>query len=223
LVFYPVGLAGVYPAPALALPPWKVAAALSILAALSAAALLARRRCPYCLVGWLWYLGMLVPVIGFVQVGSRAMADRFTYLPQIGVGVVLAWLTADLCRRRPAYRGACALAAAVALAVLTGCTWRQVSFWRDSETLWNHALAAGGPNATAYKLLGWALAEAGRSDEAIAQHRQALLVNPNSGEMHLVLAAALRAHHRIDEAMVHYRKAIELRPQWAEGHNDLAP
>ena len=146
---YPAGLAVFYPHPGLNLPLWKVVGALIILVCISAGALAGWRRFPYLLVGWLWYLGTLVPVIGLVQVGLQAMGDRFTYLPQIGLCIALVWGAADACRSWPYRSWVCGITSALVLVVLMGCAWRQTSFWRDSETLWTHALTCTLPNPVA--------------------------------------------------------------------------
>ncbi len=118
-LFYPAGLSAFYPYPG-PLPPWKVWGAILVLAAISLAAAVRWRRNPYLLVGWLWYLGMLVPVIGFVQVGRQAMADRYTYLPQIGLCVAIAWGAAEVVRSRPILRWVCGSAMALVVVALMG-------------------------------------------------------------------------------------------------------
>ena len=155
--FYPVGLVVLYPRLDLDLPLWKIVGAFLLLLAITAVALLGRRRCPYLLVGWLWYLGMLVPVIGLVQVGVGAADDRFTYLPQIGLCLALVWSAADVCRSWPYRRWVCSAASALVLMVLMGCAWRQTSFWRNSETLWTHTLTCTSRNSDANYNLGIAL------------------------------------------------------------------
>ncbi len=149
--FYPAGLAAFYPHPQDSLPLWKIVAAATILIGVSIAAVLGRRRLPYLFVGWFWYVGMLVPVIGVVQVGSQAMADRYTYLPQIGLCIALAWGAAAAAREflsagKTSASSAIgnvyvAIVAAPLLIGLMLCAWRQVSFWRNSETLWARAVA----------------------------------------------------------------------------------
>ena len=135
--FYPAGLTILYRHPG-SWPRWEVAAAAAVLAIITAAAILCWRKCPYLIVGWLWYLGMLVPVLGLVQVGSQAMADRYTYLPMIGVTIALAWLLASAAENWRWGGPVFGAAAALAVAVLMGCAWQQTSYWRNSETLWDH-------------------------------------------------------------------------------------
>ncbi len=133
--FCPLGLATCYPRRP-ELPPWQVAAAALLLVSVTVAAVRWRRQRPYLLVGWLWYVGMLLPVVGLVQFGGQAEADRFTYLPQIGLAVALVWAAADACRTWPRLRPVGAVAAACAVMVLAVLAWRQTSYWHDSETLW---------------------------------------------------------------------------------------
>jgi tetratricopeptide (TPR) repeat protein len=220
-LFCPVGLAAYYPHPEGDLPVWKVIGALAVLACISAGVLARWRRYPYLLVGWLWYVGMLIPVIGLVQVGKIAMADRYTYLPQIGLCIALAWGTIDVCRSWPYRRWLCGVTSALVLAVLMGCAWRQTSFWCDSETLWPHTIACTSPNWLAHNNFGIALASGGRVDEAVAHYRKALEIKPDYSEAHNNLANALAAQGRLDEAMAHYRKSLEIQPNYPEAYYNL--
>jgi tetratricopeptide (TPR) repeat protein len=221
-MFWPVGLAAYYPHPEYHLPFWKALGALVLLTCISAAALKWRRRCPYLLVGWLWYVGMLVPVSGIVQVGSQGMADRFTYLPQIGLYIALAWAVGEACRSWPYRRWLCGVGSALVLTVLMGCAWRQTCFWSDSETLWTHTLACTSGNSPAENSLGLALSSQRRLDEAMEHYREALRFRPDYMEAHTNLGAALSERGRRGEALVHYRKALEVKPGSAIAHNNLA-
>src|SRR3972149_5843265 len=149
-LFYPAGLALALPFPESDLPMWKVMGALLVLAAICGGVVALRRRCPYLLVGWLWYLGMLLPVIGLIQVGKQAMADRYTYLPQIGLCITLAWGVAQFTQSLPYRSSGWGVASALAVAALLGCAWRQTSYWHDSETLWTHTLACTSKNYLAH-------------------------------------------------------------------------
>ncbi len=220
-LFWPVGLAAYYPHPEGDLPAWEVFGSIVVLAGLSLGAFAYRRRYPYLLVGWLWYVGMLVPVIGIVQVGTQAMADRYTYLTQIGPYLALAWGTAQAVAGWPYRRWVCGIASASVLAVLMGCAWRQTSFWRDSETLWNHTLACTSRNGVAHTNLGNALMRRGRVEEAIAHYQKALQINLNHSEAHNNLANALACQGRMDEALAHYRKSLEIQPDYAEARYNL--
>jgi tetratricopeptide (TPR) repeat protein len=155
-------------------------------------------------------------------VGAQSTADRFTYLPEIGLSIALAWSAADVCRRRPGCRLAGSVAAALALAVLTALAWRQTSFWRSGETLWNHALAVSSTNEKAHDLLGLSLADAGRYDEAIAHYRQALEIDPEFSGAHINFGLALCSLRKTDEAIAHFRRALAIEPDNGRAHHDLA-
>jgi tetratricopeptide (TPR) repeat protein len=219
---YPVGLAIFYPHPGANLPLGKVLVAVVVFMLVSSGVLACRRRCPYLLMGWLWYLVMLAPVIGVVQAGWQAMADRFTYLPQIGLCIAMAWGAADLLRCC-SYRGWLGSGAvALVLAVLMGCAWRQTCFWRDSEILWTHALTCTLRNDTAHSKLGMALADSGRHDAAISQYRKALAIKADNAEVHSNLSVALGAQGRLDDAMMHAQEALRVDPRSAGAHFNLA-
>jgi Flp pilus assembly protein TadD len=220
-MFYPAGLAVLYPHPGASLPAWKIVGALLVLAGITVGALVWRRRRPYLLVGWLWYLVTLLPVIGLVQVGLQAMADRYTYLTQIGLYIALAFGVAHACRSWPYRRWVCGIASVLIVAVLMGCAWRQTSFWYDSETLWTHTLACTSRNIVAHNNLGAAFAGLGRVREAMAHLQDALELKPDYAEAHSNLGYALAGLGRTDEAMAHYQKALELNPNYAEAHSNL--
>ena len=220
-MLYPAGLAVLYPLPKGPPPAWEVVAAVAVLLAISTAVFAARRKCPYLLFGWLWYLGTLVPVIGLVQVGSQAMADRYTYLTQIGLYVAFAWGAAHVAGSWPSRRRALAAVAALVVAGLMACAWQQTRYWRDSETLWTHTLACTPQNPIAHNNLGLALAGRGQVDEAIAHYRKALEIKPDYAEAHNNLGNALAGRGQIDEAIAHYRKALEIKPDYAKAHYNL--
>jgi Flp pilus assembly protein TadD len=218
---WPVGLAVFYPHPGDSLPIGKVLVAVAVLTLISAAVLACRRRCPYLLMGWLWYLGMLAPVIGLVQAGWQARADRFTYLPQIGLCIALAWGAADVLRSY-SYRGWLGgSVAALVLALLMGCAWRQTSFWSNTETLWAHTVVCTSRNFVAYQGLGRVLAERGKLDEAMAYYRKSLESKPDYAAAYegLGLALVARGHH--DEAMAYYQKALTIEPDSPDLYDDL--
>jgi Flp pilus assembly protein TadD len=220
--FYPVGLAVLYPRPSLDLPFWKVFGASLVLVSITAVALLWRRRCPCLLAGWLWYLGMLLPVIGLVQFGVQAVADRFSYLPQIGLCIALVWAVAEACRSWPYRRWLYGVTSALVLAGFMGCAWRQTSFWRDSETLWTHALACTLRNFTAHDNLGLALAHCGQVDQAIAHYQKALEIKPDYALAHNNLGVVLARRGQVDEAIVQFQRAVEIKPNDMKAHNNLA-
>jgi tetratricopeptide (TPR) repeat protein len=230
MFFYPVGLAIPYPYPSLDLSFWKVFGAVMVLIAFTSAALAWRQRCPYLLVGWLWYLGMLVPVSGLLQFGAHTMiADRFTYLPQIGICVALTWGLADAVRSLPHRRLVCSVGAALILVVLMGCAWRQTSFWRDNETLWNRTLACTPPSRLAHRALGDAFLGLGQIDKAIEQYQTAIATEPDHAtdcatshsQLHYNFGVALASAGRLDEAIEQYQRAVQLRPNDVAAHNNL--
>jgi tetratricopeptide (TPR) repeat protein len=222
--FYPVGLATVYPRPGphlpLSLP--HVFVALVLLLGVTAGTFLARRKFPYLLVGWLWYLGMFLPMIGLVQFGAQTVADRFTYLPQIGLCVALAWSVTDGCRSSRRRRWAGGLIAALVLAMLMGTAWRQTSFWRDSVSMWTHTLACTSRNTLAHYDLGLALANQGRPDEALVQYRKALAIDPHHVNAQTNVAIIFMTRGQFGEAMALYRSALKSDPRSAELHNNMA-
>jgi Flp pilus assembly protein TadD len=215
--FYPVDLALFYPYPVGGPPAWKVAGAIAILAIISAAAVIWRRRCPYFFVGWFWYLGMLAPVAGLVQVADHAMADRYMYLPGIGLSIALAWGGARLAERLP--RGGLVLAAGAGLAtvVLVGLAARQTSLWRDDEVLWSHALACTTDNGKAEYWIGEMLVNSGRLDDAIPHFQRAHEFLPSASCSYNVGLALARAG-RVDEAIVQFRRSVALAPRWPNGY-----
>jgi tetratricopeptide (TPR) repeat protein len=185
----PRNLAVFYPIP-LAIPAWQVAAATVLLAALTALAVWKARRAPWLLVGWLWFLGTLVPVIGLVQVGRQAMADRYTYIPSIGLFVAIVWGIAALARER---RAILSMAAAAAILALAAGTWMQAGYWRDSVALYRHALAVTRGNYVAHVGLAKALTAKRDWTGAAEQYRAALALRPGLTEARAGLAAVLRA------------------------------
>jgi tetratricopeptide (TPR) repeat protein len=224
-LFMPVDLAVNYPHPGDGLPVWKMAGSLAALATITSLAVVNRRQYPYLLVGWLWYLGMLVPVIGILQVGSQARADRYTYLPQIGLCVALAWGAADLARSWSVPRRTQAIAAVLGLAALMGCAWRQTSYWQNTETLWRRAVACRPDDWRAHITLGSALLDQNKLDEAIGQFEK---IAPSYVEAHYNLGMALDRQGKTSEAMVQYEKALEIQPRSttaldanANSHNNL--
>jgi len=218
---FPANLAVLYPHPGNHLYLGKVAVSLLVLLLISAGVWAGRRRHPYLLVGWLWYLGMLVPVIGLVQVGTQARADRYTYLPQIGLYFLLTWGGVALCRKWPCRRAVLGTAAAVILAGLMRVAHVQAGYWQDSITLWTHALICTSENYTAYNNLGIALADRGQSADAIQCYRQAVQLKPDYADAQRNLGARLILQGNLDEAVQHLDRALQLKPDFAEAHNDL--
>src|SRR5213075_387765 len=189
------------------------------LISISVVAIAVRKQRPYLLTGWLWYLGMLVPVIGLVQVGWQGRADRYTYLPQIGLYIAGTWAVADWTALYRHQRTILSTAAIIVIAALSGRAWVQTSYWRDSETLFRHALGVTVNNDVAENNLGIVLLGQGKLDEAISLLQSAVDLRPDNSPAHENLAKALLQKGRVTDALVHYRKLLELQPDNMEVHN----
>ncbi len=220
-MFWPTELAVFYPHPENRLPIWEVSLALIILVGIMAAAFVLRKRAPYLVTGWLWYLGMLVPVIGLLQVGWQGHADRYTYLPQIGLYIAVTWALTDLIRSWRFQRTALSAAALIVIGALSWRGWLQTSYWRDSETLFTHALAVTSNNDVALNNLGIIFLDKGQLDDAISKLQAAIDLRPENAPAHDNLAKALLKKGQVAEAMVHYRKFLELEPANVEARNTL--
>jgi tetratricopeptide (TPR) repeat protein len=220
-MFWPAGLAVFYPHPESRLPVWEISLALIVLVGITAAAFVFRKQAPYFVTGWLWYLGMLVPVIGLVQVGWQGHADRYTYLPQIGLYIAVTWAVADLIRSWRFQRMALGVAALIVVSALSWRGWLQTSYWRDSETLFTHALAVTSNNDVALNNLGIIFLDKGQLDDAISKLEAAIDLRPENAPAHDNLAKALLKKGQVTEAMVHYRKFLELEPANVEARNTL--
>ncbi len=217
--FWPTNLAAFYPHPAARLPIGEAAAALLLLTAISAAVIIRRRPNPYLFVGWFWFLGMLVPVIGLVQVGLQVMADRYGYLPQIGLAIALAWSAAAADReflsagKLPSYRPwTWGIVSGLVLAGLMACAWRQTSFWRDSETLWTRAVRCTTDNDVAHFNLAAELMKQQRYSDAIEHYLETVRIRPAYPHAQCNLAFALNRQGQTQEAIAHYYQAIKYDP-----------
>ncbi len=213
---FPAKLAVFYPHPLGTCPIWKTAAASLFIASAGYWTWRERRRHPYLLTGWLWFLISLTPVIGLVQVGSQAMADRYSYLPSIGLYVAAIWTGSHYASPR-AWR----LAAAAAVASCVVLTHAQLQYWKDGISLWRHSIDVTGPNPVAENALGGELLEAGRLDEAATHLRQAIALDPKYADAYENLGSALRKLGRWQEAESAYRSAIQLAPRDALARNNL--
>jgi tetratricopeptide (TPR) repeat protein len=218
--FWPVDLAVLYPHPG-AWPARTVAACALILFAISALAWRQRRRRPWIGIGWLWFLGTLVPVIGLVQVGLQAIADRYTYLPILGVQIALLWTLREAVPSPGARRGWIALGAGL-LAACGVLTWRQIGVWKNSFTLFDHAIRVTHDNYVAHDNRGLFLFKAGKIEEAMADYRRALAINPAYLNANNNLGYALAQQGRPAEAIPCYRAALRANPNHLEVRNNLA-
>ncbi|MGD0745743.1 MAG: tetratricopeptide repeat protein, partial [Verrucomicrobiota bacterium] len=219
--FWPSGLAVLYPFAARDVVVSSVALSLAVLVGISTGVYVVRRQRPYLLTGWLWYLIMLTPVIGIIQVGSQARADRHTYLPQIGLCLLLTWAAAELCASWRQRRVALGGGAVIILMALIFCARVQTAYWRNSELLWTHALACTSGNWVAHDSLGIALFQKGNVDEAVAHLQKALEIKPDYALAHNNLGNALLEKGKVDEAIVHYQMALEIEPDYADAHYNL--
>jgi protein O-mannosyl-transferase len=216
---WPMRLAVFYPHPENRLLLWEIIASLLLLICLTVLAIALRKQRPYLITGWLWYLGMLVPVIGFVQVGWQGRADRYTYLPQIGLYIAVTWAVADLTALRRHQRTILSAAAILSVGVLSWCAWIQTSYWRDSETLFRHALAVTANNDVAENNLGIVFLRQGKVDQALSLLQAAVDLRPDNSPAHENLAKALLQKGQVADALVHYRKLLKLQPDNIEVHN----
>ena len=176
---WPSDLAMLYPHPQ-SIPLWQAICSLLILLLVSGAAIRAWRRYPYLAVGWFWFIVTLVPVIGLIQVGAQSMADRYTYIPLVGLFVMAAWGIRDLTQNLPYREGILALLAAAVISVSTALTWQQLGYWRDSVSLYRHTLDVTTDNVIIHDNLGITLARKGDLDAAIQEYRKAMRINPFS-------------------------------------------
>ncbi len=212
---WPSGLAFFYPYPS-RWPAGEVVFATLALIAMSITVLLAYRRRPYLAVGWFWYLGTLAPVVGLIQVGHQARADRYTYIPLIGISIMVAWAAAELPRRVVTR-----LLAIAACLGWTVATWVQISYWKDSASLYNRAIAVTDANYLAHLNLGVDLAAQGDYQKAVRELYTSIEENPDQPHARNSLGSVLYSVGRKDEAMEQFAQAIRLQPNEAEPHSNL--
>ena len=217
---WPEGLAIPYPYP-LTFSVSTVALCILLLVGVTLLVLRTIKSKPYMAVGWFWFLGTMVPVIGLLQVGNTPVADRFTYVPQIGLYVLLTWSAADLCARLRHRRWITGGLSMVILVALIFCAHKQASYWRNSEVLWTHTLACTSDNDTAQYNLAEILLKKGRVGEAITHFKQSLQINPGAKDAQNDLGGALFQSGNVDEAIVHYQQALQINPDHADAHYNL--
>ena len=219
-MFWPSDLAIFYPWDTARLGFPRLVVSILLLAGVSGAIFVLRRH-RYLVTGWLWYLIMLGPAIGIIQVGIQAQADRYTYLPQIGLYLLFTWGAADLCIRWNYRRLFLSALSGIILISLIFSARAQTSYWQNSETLWSHALDCTTANTLALENLGEAVLKQGRTDEAIEHFLRALRSRPNLAVSHACLGAALLQKGRSDEALTHLRRALEIDPNHLPAHSSL--
>jgi tetratricopeptide (TPR) repeat protein len=231
-MFWPVDLIPFYVHPENRLEIWRLSLAVVVLIAVTTVAFVRRRQNPYLIVGWFWYLVMLIPVIGIVQVGLQGHADRYTYLPEIGLVIALVWLARDLTKSCWSGGGASAKtgraqkivlgsAAVLVVTALTILSVKQTAYWRDTETLWRHTLAVTPDSDVALTGLGGILFVRGDIDDAIDDYQHALRLRDGNVAAHFGLARALAAKQKTDTAIFHLRKTLDIQPDYIAASNDL--
>ncbi|HEU5312375.1 MAG TPA: hypothetical protein VFU08_01030 [Candidatus Udaeobacter sp.] len=219
---YPIHLALVYPLPKHWPSFWEVAMAIAFLACVTTVVLSFRKKYPYLFTGWFWYVGMLVPVIGIVQVGVQARADRYTYLPQIGLYLIATWTIADLSMAWRYRRQILGVAAAIVITALAWLAWIQSTYWRDSEILWTHTLAVTSDNDVGHASLADLLLRRDRVNEAISHSEEALRIQSRNGNAHNTLGLGLFRTGRANEAVAHWKESLEIKPDNTNAQANLA-
>ncbi len=219
-MFWPHDLAVLYPYPkSIAL--WETIGAGLLLMMTTVFVFRMRRSKPYLAVGWFWYLGTLVPVIGLVQVGSQALADRYTYVPLIGIFIMVTWGISDWISKRHYKKIGLFVAAATILSLLMITSMLQVKYWTNSVTLFEHAVNVTGDNGTAQLNLGEALAEQGNMDKAVEHYKAALKVNPDLAGANFNIGVYFRKEGKIDEAIDHFSKVLNVKSDRAAAQYEL--
>jgi len=221
-MIWPHNLAIYYPYPHV-LPLWQVAGAVFLLLCISYLILRTVKSKPYLVVGWLWYIGTLVPVIGLMQAGLwPATADRFAYIPLIGLFIVIAWGTSDLVARWRFRKIVLVALATTLISILTVTTWLQLRYWQNGVTLFSHALKVIPNNSLLHKELGNALEDQGNFDKAMYYYAKAIQITPNFAEPHNNLGRIFAIHKDYKDAIYHYNEALRIKPTFTEAHNNLA-
>jgi len=224
-MIWPEKLAVLYPHPENALPVWKVIFCGMALVGITIISIRLIRKAPYFAVGWFWYLGTLVPVIGIVQVGGQAMADRYTYIPLIGIFIIVAWGVPELISKWRYKEKVLSVSAGILIPTLMVMTWTQVGHWKNSITIFKHAIRVTDKTyptfAPAHNNLGVALVAEQKNEEAISHYKMAIKINPDNAKAHNNLGAALLTERKIEEAISHYKMAIKINPDFAKAYSNL--
>ena len=218
---WPTNLVVFYPHPGATLESWKVALSIVVLSSISLLVLWGARRFPYLIVGWLWYLGTLLPVSGLLQVGGHAMADRYAYVTLIGVFVLLVWGSAEWLDGSPVRKRFWIGVSLCLLALLSMNTRRQLRHWSNGVSLFEHAIRSTDNNYLAHNNLGTALLQRGQLDEAVEQFSEALQIRPRDATVFYNLGLALKRKGEIQRAAQAFSKALNLNPRLAGAHNNL--
>ncbi|MHC4738210.1 MAG: tetratricopeptide repeat protein [Planctomycetota bacterium] len=213
-MFWPSRLAVFYPRAIEAFPTWRILAAVVLLLVITSLAVRLARTRKYLLVGWLWYVGILVPVIGLVQVGDQAMADRYTYVSLIGLFIIITWGLNDLLGKSRYHKIVLAASAVPVIVALSICSYFQQQHWRNSGTIFQHAINVTEGNYVAHSSLAYFLHDQGKIDQAIAHSAKSLQIRPNYVNAHIALGRALLEADRIDEAIKCFNTALKFKPDF---------
>lgn len=220
-MIYPSNLAVLYPYQGSS-SWWVIAGACVLLASITFIVIRFIKRCPFLVVGWFWYLGTLVPVIGLVKIGIHSMADRYTYLPFIGLFIILSWGISELAARLRRHGTIWLAALAIAyLAILMAVTWRQVGYWRNSVSLFKHTLEVTDNNYLIHNNLGAVLNKDGNATEAVEHYLDALRIKPDYADAHYNLGIVLKDQGKTAEAQKHFMEAVHSNPEHVKAHNNL--
>jgi len=217
---WPHNLAVLYPIPA-SYPLWQVSGAVVTVLILTALSLRVVRRYPYIPAGWFWYLFTLLPVIGLIQVGNQSMADRYTYIPHIGIFIIIAWGFSDLTERVRYRKAITALLASAVLIVSSLLTWQQIGYWKDDFSLYSHTLQVTEGNYVINTNLGTVYQRAGDLDAAIGEYRTAIEIKPDFFNAHYNLGVALATRGDLDAAIREYKTALEIQANDPDAHASL--
>ncbi len=218
---WPSKLTVFYPYPLNTIPAWHIILAVLLLLAISVFAIFFASRHRYLFAGWFWYLGTLVPVIGIVQVGEQAWADRYSYIPLIGLFIIAAWAFPFLLKKVFVPQTMIAFLALIILSVFSVCTLLQLRYWRNSATLFEHALAINKNNYVAHYCLGDWWLQQGKNDKAVAHFNEALRINPNYLLAHIGLGITFAKQGKLDQAIERFRYGIKYDPEFAEAYYNL--
>jgi len=219
-MIWPANLAVFYPYSD-SLPSWQIIGAGALLVLITFMAIRSSRQRPWFVVGWLWFIGTLVPVIGLVQVGLQAMADRYTYIPLIGVFITVAWGVPELLHKWRHKEKLLWIATVAVLTILSITSWVQIQYWKNSHTLFKHALDVTENNYLAHNAFGNALKEEGKSNEAMHHYLSAIEIRPDYAAPHYNIGHTLAAQGKLDDAIKHFQKALQIKPDYSAAHDNL--
>jgi len=217
-IFYPAKLAACYPHPAISPAIWQIIICVAILLAITALAIYLARRCRFLITGWLWYLGTLIPVIGLIQVGSQAKADRYTYIPAIGIAIIVTWAADRITKKWRHRKQALTISASAILVLLILCTRLQVKRWKDSVTLFEYTLSVTQNNVLMHNNLGNVFQDTGKIDQALLHYQKALAICDDNPFVHFNVAMLLSQKGQDADAIEHFKQALLLKPDLAEAH-----